>query len=138
METSAPVVPAPTPTPPPAAVGGAAGEEKTSVNPYVDVINRRLRTLKKRLAKIAANEDARRNGKQLDSDQLASIARKGEVEVLIKELEEIEAAQEAIDAEQQRNEKKLQKKRRNDELKAAQAAKEREQQRQRDQESRDP
>jgi transcription elongation GreA/GreB family factor len=50
-------------------------------------------------AKIQANEDARRSGKQLDSDQEAAIRRKGEVEQTIKELEEIETQLEAIDAE---------------------------------------
>jgi len=119
---------------PPTETGSPAGEKP--VNPYIDTVNRRLRTLRKRLvradspcsvgcarpshspsdalaaapagvawhaqAKIQANEEAQKAGKALDKDQLASIARKGEVEVLLKELEEIEKQFEAIDAEVRR------------------------------------
>ena len=83
-----------------------------SGNSYVALASKRLRTLRKRLAKIEKyEEDLTLKGSehQLNDDQLLAVQKKQEVVLLIKELEELIKQMEDRDAEDQRNLKKLRK-----------------------------
>ncbi|RKP20892.1 hypothetical protein ROZALSC1DRAFT_27660 [Rozella allomycis CSF55] len=83
-------------------------EEKSSGNNYIDVVNKRLRTLRKRLVKIQKYEQ-QSQGKEsgsLNEDQIKAIEKKSEVETLIKELEDLIKNFNAIEMEEQRQAKK--------------------------------
>ncbi|KAI3645938.1 hypothetical protein MP228_008866 [Amoeboaphelidium protococcarum] len=60
---------------------------------YSEIVQKRLRTLKKRLAKIEKYEEQLQAGvdNKLNDDQLAAVSKKGEVLALIKELEDMAA-----------------------------------------------
>ncbi|CAG8552240.1 11374_t:CDS:2, partial [Acaulospora morrowiae] len=77
----------------PAPDTGDGGIENVNKNPYIEVINKRIRTLKKKLNKIEKVEEVIRNNpearSQLNPDQIQSLERKSEVTSTLKELEEI-------------------------------------------------
>ncbi|KAF0520360.1 hypothetical protein F8M41_016362 [Gigaspora margarita] len=88
-----------------------ANVENVNKNPYIEVVNKRIRTLRKKMAKIEKCEEIIRSspdGKnQLNNDQLQSYERKGEVAGALKECEDILKQIENIDKEEIKNRKIL-------------------------------
>ncbi|CAG8646071.1 13109_t:CDS:2 [Dentiscutata erythropus] len=88
-----------------------ASIENVNKNPYIEVVNKRIRTLRKKMARIEKCEEIIRSspdGKsQLNNDQLQSYERKGEVAGALKECEDILKQIENIDKEDTKNQKIL-------------------------------
>ena len=69
-------------------------------NPYLQVISRRSRNLKKKLNKVDEAEQKMKSGKTLNDEQLSLVASKGLVERMLSELDAIRASLEEVEAEE--------------------------------------
>ncbi|CAG8686963.1 3413_t:CDS:2, partial [Cetraspora pellucida] len=88
-----------------------ASLENVNKNPYIEVINKRIRTLKKKMLRIEKCEEIIRSnpdGKsQLNNDQLQLYERKGEIAGALKECDDILKQAENIDKEEIKNQRIL-------------------------------
>ncbi|CAG8510751.1 3960_t:CDS:2 [Ambispora gerdemannii] len=74
----------------PASKDEQIGAENVNKNPYIDVVQKRLRSLIKRRVKYLQCEEMLKNGNQaLNQDQIQALERKNEVEFAIQEFESI-------------------------------------------------
>jgi len=82
------------------------------VNKYINIVNKKLRTLRKRMNKIEKYENC--DKKELNSDQITAIKKKPEISALIKEFEDLHKQYTVFDEQEQKEEetnKKLQEER---------------------------
>ncbi|CAG8471272.1 2289_t:CDS:2 [Diversispora eburnea] len=63
--------------------------ENVNKNPFIEVVNKRIRTLRKKMTRIEKCEDDLKDGKTLNPDQIQSCERKNEIAGALKECEEI-------------------------------------------------
>ncbi|CAJ0758271.1 9852_t:CDS:2, partial [Entrophospora sp. SA101] len=77
--------------------------ENVNKNPYMEVIYKRLRAMRKRMVRVEKYEEIANStpdGKnQLNADQLNSLEKKGELAAVIKQSEDILKSMEAVDKE---------------------------------------
>ncbi|CAJ0923119.1 1933_t:CDS:2 [Entrophospora sp. SA101] len=83
--------------------------ENVNKNPYMEVIYKRLRAMRKRMVRVEKYEEIANStpdGKnQLNADQLNSLEKKGELAAVIKQSEDILKSMEAVDKEEVKKEK---------------------------------
>ncbi|KAJ3033071.1 hypothetical protein HDV00_006803 [Rhizophlyctis rosea] len=79
---------------------GLSEDQTDKKNPYIEAINKRLRTLKKRLAKVEKYEQE--DSISLNPDQIVAIDRKPEVVAAVKELEDVFKALSVVELEEAR------------------------------------
>ncbi|ORX55407.1 hypothetical protein BCR36DRAFT_581429 [Piromyces finnis] len=87
------------------AISDTNSEEK--VNKYINIVNKKLRTLRKRMNKIEKYENC--NDEELNTDQISAIKKKPEVSLLLKEFEDLHKQYTIFD-EQEKREQEVNKK----------------------------
>ncbi|RHZ44272.1 hypothetical protein Glove_744g9 [Diversispora epigaea] len=83
--------------------------ENVNKNPFIEVVNKRIRTLRKKMTRIEKCEEDLKDGKTLNSDQIQSCERKNEIAGALKECEEIAKQYETVEKEEIKNQKILKK-----------------------------